>query len=498
VKTQIIQLEPHDDFVSVKDKMSWSQIPRILLVWPEEGPPLLDRQLDLALLKRHADQLGAQLALVTRSPNPRYFARQLDLPVFRSTLDAQNTRWLKRRRARGPETRHDPSRISEIISGRHKAMQKPAPAGMRLAALLAGLASILALAGVLVPSAKITLIPATDIQSIEFTAITGPDITALNASGTIPARPLSITLEGRTSVETTGSLEVPGEAATGQILVTNLTAEAVTIPKGTVVLSGGADSVRFATTRSAQLPATAGATVEIPIAAVQPGPTGNLPIAAITSVEGTLGLQITVTNPEPTAGGTTVAVKAPNTLDRSRVYADLLASLRATAAEEIAAQLAPGDLLLSATPFLAATLEETYMPAEAAPSDLLDLTLRVEFQSLVIARLDLDALGRAVLDASLPPGFTPSGDQIDVTLLTLPEPNALGAAQWQVRAERPVQAVADGASLIPAILGRAPGEARSTLNTALLLGAPPEISLSPSWWPWLPLLPIQIQLIETQ
>jgi len=52
VKTQIIQLEEHDDTISVKDKMDWSQTPRVLLVWPERGKVFRNR-IDLVLLDRY-------------------------------------------------------------------------------------------------------------------------------------------------------------------------------------------------------------------------------------------------------------------------------------------------------------------------------------------------------------------------------------------------------------------------------------------------------------
>ena len=71
MKTQILQLETYDDQVSACDKIKWSQADRILLVWPARGK-ILNRKLDLLLLKRQSIAQGAQLALVTRdAANPR-------------------------------------------------------------------------------------------------------------------------------------------------------------------------------------------------------------------------------------------------------------------------------------------------------------------------------------------------------------------------------------------------------------------------------------------
>ena len=99
VKTHVIQLDEHDDVVSVRDKMAGGRAPRLLLVYPKRSR-ILDRTLDLMLLQRHAAGLGAQLALVTRSATVRRAAGPLGIPVFRDTPDAQQFIWPEQ--ARGP------------------------------------------------------------------------------------------------------------------------------------------------------------------------------------------------------------------------------------------------------------------------------------------------------------------------------------------------------------------------------------------------------------
>ena len=65
MKTHVIQLEPHDDVISIRDKMSWAKTGRILLVFPARVRSRF-LTLDLRLLQRQAESLGAQLAVVTR------------------------------------------------------------------------------------------------------------------------------------------------------------------------------------------------------------------------------------------------------------------------------------------------------------------------------------------------------------------------------------------------------------------------------------------------
>src|SRR5574340_1121856 len=92
MKTQIITLESHDDLVSIRDRLSWAKTPRILLVWPK-GEPIDLRPLDLKVLQRHADLLGAQLGIVTRGERIRREAEAAGLPVFESSAAAQREAW---------------------------------------------------------------------------------------------------------------------------------------------------------------------------------------------------------------------------------------------------------------------------------------------------------------------------------------------------------------------------------------------------------------------
>src|SRR5574339_1146133 len=92
MKTQILALESHDDLISVRDRLSWAKTSRILLIWPK-GEPVDLRPLDLRVLQRHADSLGAQLAIVTRGDKIRRQAEALGLPVFESSAAAQREAW---------------------------------------------------------------------------------------------------------------------------------------------------------------------------------------------------------------------------------------------------------------------------------------------------------------------------------------------------------------------------------------------------------------------
>ena len=508
MKTHLLPLDPHDDLTSVRDKMAWGKTTRILILWPETGEILLDRRLDAVLLKRRADELGAQLAFVTRDPEVKSHARELGIPAFRTSREAQAAHWRTRRQksqldlirrlraAHGPKFNPNTPRNTQYAIRNTQYPPRIPYSVLRIPAFLLALLAVAALVGLLFPSATITLTPAVETQTLTFNAFTGPTITTINPSGAIPARPITVIVEGRTTVATTGSLTLPDTPATGRITFTNLTDVAVIIPPGTVVLT--TDLVRFKTDRQAQVPAQAGGTTEVAITAAQPGTQGNVKASAIQSVEGTLGLQLTVTNAAPTTGGTDQTLAAPTGLDRRRAYRQLLDSLRATAASEILAQLSPGDLLLNPTPFLLNTLEETYSPAETVPTDLLEATLRLEFQALALTQTDLEILAQTVLDASLEPGYEPVSGTVTFQLLTDPDPDAENNAQWKMKTERMLTATLPGRAAVDLALGQPPASARTLLTASLPLSAPPDIRLTPAWWPWMPFLPFQIEIIGTR
>src|SRR5512133_2833306 len=99
MKTQVIHLDTHDDLISIRDRMEWAKTPRILLVWPKRGRVGV-RPLDLTLLRRHAESLGAEMGIVTRNGELRAAARELGISFFSTTSAAQKKKWLESSPAR--------------------------------------------------------------------------------------------------------------------------------------------------------------------------------------------------------------------------------------------------------------------------------------------------------------------------------------------------------------------------------------------------------------
>ncbi len=521
MKTQVVQLENYDDSISVRDKMGWGQTNRILLVWPTHGV-VLNRRLDLVLLQRHSQSLGAQMALVTRDPEVCDNALDLGIPVFKDARQAQRGRWRvnKWRRARsGQLTRPaDPARRANLRqhfdaqNAAQRAAQQPANSrGLRVWRWAArwlpfslSLLAVLALLGTILPSAQIQITPGTQTQEIIVPIQASADLTAVNLAGGLPARWHSLSVEGRSSLPVSGTVSVPEKPASGEVSFTSLSTAPLTIPAGTLVSTlnqnGEGGVIRFATLEKVNVPAGVNQTARVRVQAVLPGKEGNQPAGAIQAVEGPLGLLFRVSNPQALRGGVSQNVPGPNEADRQKIYQRLLQSLQRSAETELitAWQASPLSANLPVTPTLQVSevLTSTYTPASGLPGANLELTLRVEFKVLVVAGSDLKKLAGPVLDAGLQPGQRALPETLQTFLVQPLRLNAAGQAAGKLRFSRMVEQVVTAAETANLGRGLPAPQAGLLLQQQLQLAQPAQIQLWPDWWPYLPLLPMRIDVAE--
>jgi hypothetical protein len=504
MKTYVLRLEPHDDLVSTRDKMGWAKNSRILLVWPEKTG-LLNRRLDLILLQRHSRALGSQLALVTRDPEVHYYAPRLGIPVFRKLPKSQGQHWRVPRRFRRfqeladrPDVHNQETKTSGVIPQRPPVENFSLGPLRRLALFCVGVLAVLALAASLAPSAQLVLTPRTMVQDVLIDAWTGPDISDVNISGAVPSQRISLAVEGRDSIPSSGSIRLPSQPATGTVTFTNLTDQPVKIPQGSGVRGTAAAiaHLRFVTTRSGEVPTGSGQTLQLPVQCVTPGAQGNLPAGSLAAIEGLLGTELSAINPEPTSGGSDRLEPIPTQNDRHNLAERLQLALEQTALQEIQSQLNPGDLLIPGSLKLQKTLDVSYQPAETLPSDQLALSQRLEYQAQFVDATSLQTLAQTVFDANLPAGYSVLADSLQLEILTQPEADEAGVVRWSMHATRQVRAQIPEAEAIQLSLGLEPIRAIRRLQQSLQLEQPPRIELQPEWWPRLPFLPFRISVLN--
>jgi hypothetical protein len=494
MKTQIITLESHDDLISVRDRLSWAKTPRVLLVWPRYEQVTL-RALDLKVLQRHADSLGAQLGLVTRRVPVQREAEALGIPVFESTTAAQKGVW-PAQAARSRRVPRPPRR--DLRELRQQA--QPAEAGwranlaVRVAVFAVGVLAVLALAALFVPRAAITLHPESQVQSLVVPVIANPELESVFVTGSVPARTESVIVGGSRTIPIIGQITVPQTRARGVAHFQNLTDAEVAIPAGTVIFTLDDSPVRFMTLNATRLTAGVDHFVEVPIEALTSGASGNLTSDALQAIEGSVGLSAAVTNPEPTEGGSDRSAIGASEEDRLELRESLFDELTSQAEVNLQSQVQGDDLLLLDTLQVSQTLEDSFNPPADQPGTSLTLNLRLEFTVQAVSTQDLKELARFALDSAIPAGFASAAEPLSIESVSAPVTDEDGTTRWQMKTERRLIRELEAGRVLNLARGMSPESARLALGRGLALESPPEIELTPDWWPWLPLIPFRISV----
>jgi hypothetical protein len=302
-----------------------------------------------------------------------------------------------------------------------------------------------------------------------------------------------VIVEGTQSVVVTGQGVTPQSKAKGVVTFRNLTQQAVTIPTGTVVRT--TEDIRFATTRDGEVDAGVDETLALPIEAVESGRSGNVEAETIVVVEGRLGLSLSVTNPEPLTGGREIASVQASDADRERAKDVLMETLQEQARVQLMGEMIPEDIVFEDTFDVSQIISEVYDPPAGAAGTKLTLSMQVEFSTLYAAASDLTELASLALNASVPSGFSPVSEQLSLKPVTQPILNDDGFTRWTVRAERRIVRQISAAQVTQMVQGLSSGRAQTLLKNNLALEDPPEIHLSPSWWPWVPIVPFRISVV---
>ena len=491
MKTQIITLESHDDLISVRDKLSWAKTPRILLVWPKYEKVTL-RILDLKVLQRHADSLGAQLGLVTRRAKVRRDAESLGIPVFSSTTKAQRDQWTEI----SPRIRRIPKKPRrDLRSLRDSVYQKEAPWRNsllgRVLIFSLGVMAVFVIVGLFVPRAELTLYPEARTQNIVIPVSANELTQAISVTGSIPAQRLSATVSAERSFPISHEISVPKSRAGGIVRFTNLSQDEVEIPAGTVVAAGA--SPRFVTLMDTRLAAGIDQFVDAPIEAIEAGDQGNVAVNMITLVEGSLGLSISVTNPKPLNGGANTLQVGASDDDRARLREMVMDTLRHDVETKLRGRILPADLLLMDTLEATRIIEENFTPPAGDPGQMLGLTMQVEFSIRYALDEDLRKLSLSTLNASVENGFVATALPA-YRVITDPSTDQSGTSHFELEVTRTLFRQVDEMQIFSIVRGQRPDFVQDELVSTFHLRQLPEIYITPSWWTILPLVPFNISI----
>jgi hypothetical protein len=306
VKTQLLYLDAHDDSASTLEKLRWSQADRVVLVWPSHGR-ILYRPVDLVLLAREAERRAARLGVLSHDPDVRAAARRLSLPVF-DDLDAISRQvWPP---AVTPGLTPSPLKEEGPLPPRPyrpgTGASRRVTDAQRTASMLLVIGALLVLSIVIGPAAVVELSPVEETETLNLPVSLGEPGGASANAALVASRALEVEVDGEIQSPTSGTVDAPATAGAGQATFTNRGEHEVILPEGTGLRTTGPENQRFETIELALVPAGIGSEATVPIRASTSGPSGNVPAGAIGAIEGILGLDLTVTNDEPTTGGKSV------------------------------------------------------------------------------------------------------------------------------------------------------------------------------------------------
>jgi hypothetical protein len=499
VKTQIIQLNQNDDCVSVRDKMNWCQTGRILLVWPLHGR-VLDRQLDLILVKRYASSLGSDLALATDDAEVRFSAKQIGIPVFTDLRQAQDQDWVITQQEK---IDHPPKSSLLGLDHLRKSIGSQTPDWIEhpVAKIICLGFSVLALASLaifLLPGARVSLSPKQEVQSIKLNLIADPSINSINLfTGSVPTYSQEITVEETDSISSTGTMTIPDKPATVMLEFVNHSDKVLTLPVGTIISTLGSNRIRFKTISPVETKATPGTPVLVEAVAIRPGTSGNLPSNSLVAIEGKLGIDFSVTNPTPTSGGLDATVPVPSEQDLQTLRSKLITKLIQRAMELVQSKLPADDTLIISSATISDIAEETYSPPIGMPAEQVKLFLRAKIVAQIVSGGVLRNMATPFLDSSIPIGYTPVVNSMSFTSLGPPALGSDGKIHWSVNATRKLNADISSIKTVESIRWLTKSKAAERLSAELPIAKPPQIKLLPMWWPRMPILAMRITLEES-
>lgn len=502
-----LQLDQYDDVASIRDRLQFVTAGRVLLLFPRQ--PILKRKLDLVLIQREAARRDMKLAIVCEDFDVIDHARELDISVFQSAEEARSKPWKTPHnkvfvdRSDRPKPDRDFYDIASATRLKRPASKTTRLIGQLLRGTLFGVAILMVLFGfyAVIPSATITLTPASDELNITVSMVADPavrDVVPENLR--IPATIEQSLQEGTATIQSSGRRPADSSLAEGIVTFTNLTDLAQFIPTGTQVQTSTVPPVFFTTQEDAVLARGVGATVNVAIRAREASQalSGNQPPGAIDRVFGDLEGIVSVTNRNATYGEGIREIAFVTDADHERLYGLAETELLENTRANLQISLPEGEFLVVPESVQIVEVRETIYSADVdQPAQVVSLTLKAVVQATIINLSSAELVAVAVVNS----GRYTEGRILDLESLsfdsrTIERVLDDGSVALQVRVEGDMYADINPNQVRDRLTGHSVQEARDILEAEYLLDSryPPIIETSPSFFNRMPIFPIRIQV----
>lgn len=496
MKTAIIQLDPFDNVISIREKIAWSKTQRILLVWPNKGKIKLS-PMDIILILRSTERLGAQISVVTDEPVIINQLKEMGVSIFSSIPEAQKKPWRKPKiRNRSKFSNNSDRNWNQISLERISLNQnKELSIHVRWIIFAVGLLSTLFIILIFIPSAQITLFPKLEKQSVQMNIRSDPTIKEINMTGAIPLNIVEIEIEAQLEGDSTGIIRIPEKKASGEVTFRNLSDKEIFIPEGTIVRTSGDPLIRFETTKEAILKPGIESQIKVPILSLSGGTIGNVPVGSISTIESDLGGNIVVGNNNAIYGGVDIKTFSPTENDYQKLKIELLELLEMKSIQEIRATNPQAILIPENTIKIDEIITEERIPEVSDPAERFVLRISAKVSGWVFTENDIKKSVELAMNADLNNQFHANEGDIDIEIIDDSLEMDENGLQWEVKATREISPNIDENFIIQSILGTKIETAKSIIKNEIKLSNDPVIVISPSFWRYLPFLPFRINMV---
>ncbi|MGA2820662.1 MAG: hypothetical protein ABSF61_08405 [Anaerolineales bacterium] len=498
MKEQIISVEPNDDLASLRDKVLRAQASLVLL-HAASPCPAIRRRLDLVLVRRWAISVGSSLALATSVRPIRTFAKETQIPCFptlqtalrasRGALPSPAPEMRKPPHSRGSGKGQDsavrvraaaPPGVDEDLLTRYLfrsgAVKGFGSGRFRILAFSAGIGLLLLPFFLGVPSAIIRL------QLPTRTVVASTLLPKSSGAGLIA----QVQVSGRRL--SSGEEVVPTQSASGSVLLRNKSPDTLLLPPG---LQIQAPSSRMIFVTSSPAAIAPNQKLWIGVHAAQAGIQGNLPAGSLGMIAGPLGLILEVSDSSVTSGGQSERRAVVTVDDLQSLRMELEGELRSQALLQLEAEAPSGSLLVRDSLTTEGPVESQADAAPGTPVDSVGMTLSAKAMILSFNSSDLERIATQALSERIGRGEALDLSQMGMTLSGTPSGDAI------LDVEAKAYPALDPSGFPYQVRLQRPRDADRIIQSHIPLGITPEIEISPSWLPFLPLYPWRIH-VEAQ
>jgi hypothetical protein len=476
---EALKLEQNESVASILLKLEQLGAREVAIVAPPELKAFRN-PVSMRLLQRKAQDLGIALTIISSHPFTRQLCAETGFTHY-ADLDAFRRDDIRRKF-------HDRPKATA---------RRPFGSRLSIAGGLALLALITIVGSVVLPAATVTVVPEATTLALDVPVTADSSASTIDAAARrIPAKFVtSGEISGQAIVNATGQRDVPDQDAHGVVTFTNQTAQAVTVPKSTIVLAG---PIAFATLQDTQVAPTVNAggvtitgTGSTTVAAVLPGESGNVKVGAITAIDGPLASKLTVKNDAAFTGGSNKKQGFLSADDQAKAKQALLAQLRQQALDRIHGQIARNESFVQSPDSAGdgAVEELTYELSPEQVTSSTTLHLKVMVRGLTFQGDDINqVVQQAMQDAAAKEG---SGARLLDEPLTIQPPVVVGndgtAVRLQVHATGRMAPPLDRGALQDRVQGLDAATAKAALERTPGIRQA-SVKLWPAWVrkvPWL-------------